>query len=337
MLKIGVIGYGYWGPNVLRNFISTKGVTVKAVCDMDEKALLQVKRTYPDMHITNDCNEILESREIDAVAIITPVSTHYDLAKKALLNGKHIFIEKPFTSSQKEAEELINIAEQKHLTIMVDHTFLFCGAVKKIKQLIDEKVIGDLYYFDSTRINLGLFQTDVNVVWDLAPHDLSIMQHIIGKDPVAIAATGISHFNDDIENVAYLTVYFPDNCIAHSNISWLSPVKIRTTLIGGNKKMIVWNDLVADEKVRVYDRGVENGDRVCRDTIKNMRTQYRIGDMWCPQVENIEALKAEAEYFVDCVEHKKRPINDGIAGLNVVRMIEASVQSLKNGGEIVQL
>jgi len=337
MLKMGVIGYGYWGPKIVRNFVSTPGASVSAVCDVEEKALGQVKKSYPDMHVTHDCDEILNSADIDAVAIITPVSTHYDLARKALLNGKHVFIEKPFTSSQKQAEDLINVAERKNLTIMVDHTFLFCGAVKKIKQLIDEEVLGELYYFDSIRINLGLFQKDVNVVWDLAPHDLSIMNHIIGKNPVAIAATGISHFNNDIENVAYITVYFPGNCIAHFNISWLSPVKIRTTLIGGHKKMLVWNDLVADEKIRVYDRGIENGHELCREKMKSMLTRYRIGDMWCPQVEDVEALKAEAEYFVECINQKQRPINDGAAGLEVVRMIEASVRSLKKGGEVVYL
>lgn len=337
MLKLGIIGYGYWGPNILRNFMGTPGVSVVAVCDVEDKARSHVKRNYPDMHVAHDCNEILDSTEIDAVAIITPVSTHYDLAKRALQNGKHIFIEKPFTSNQAQAEELINIAEQKHLTIMVDHTFLFCGAVKKIKQLIDEDVLGELYYFDSIRINLGLFQKDVNVIWDLAPHDLSIMNHIIGKKPTAVSATGMSHFNDDIENVAYITVYFPGNCIAHFNVSWLSPVKIRTTLIGGNKKMIVWNDLVADEKIRVYDRGVENGHGGCREKMQRMMTSYRIGDMWCPKVENIEALKAEAEYFVECVDQNKRPVNDGAAGLEVVNMIEASVRSMKNGGEVVNL
>lgn len=337
MLKIGVIGYGYWGPHIVRNFNSISGASVISVCDLEENALSQVKNNYPGISITKDCNDIIKSKEIDAVAIITPVSTHYAIAKNALRNGKHIFIEKPFTSSSEQAMELIELAERKNLTIMVDHTFLFSGAVKKIKQLIEQDVLGDLYYFDSIRINLGLFQKDVNVIWDLAPHDLSIMYHLVGKDPIAVAATGISHFDDGIENVAYITVYFSGNLIAHFNVSWISPVKIRTTLIGGHKKMIVWNDLVADEKIRVYDRGVENGHGITKEKLNNLRTSYRIGDMWSPKVKEVEALRCEAEYFVECVEKNQKPINDGAAGLRVVRMLEASMKSLKRGGEVVYM
>ena len=335
MLTVGVIGYGYWGPNIVRNFNSIPGASVVSVCDLEQRALYQVKKNYGGMHITRDCNEILNSSDIDAVAIITPVSTHYELAKKALLNGKHIFVEKPFTASTAEAEELIELAERKNLTMMVDHTFLFSGAVKKIKELIDNDILGDLYYFDSIRINLGLFQNDINVVWDLAPHDLSIMHHLIGKDPVAVAATGISHFDNDIENVAYITVYLPGNLIAHFNISWLSPVKVRTTLIGGKKKMVVWNDLMADEKVRVYDRGVHNGDELSPEKINTLKTHYRMGDMWAPHFAEVEALRCEAEYFVECVDKNQRPINDGVAGLKVVKLIESAVKSLKLGGAVI--
>jgi predicted dehydrogenase len=335
MLNIGVIGYGYWGPNIVRNFNNLPGATVVSVCDLEQRALYQVKKNYEGMHVTRDSSEILNSSNIDAVAIITPVSTHYELAKKALLNDKHIFIEKPFTANVAEAEELIELADRKNLTIMVDHTFLFCGAVKKIKQLIDEDVLGELYYFDSIRINLGLFQKDVNVVWDLAPHDLSIMHHLIGKDPVAVAATGISHFDDDIENVAYITVYFPGNLIAHFNVSWLSPVKIRTTLIGGHKKMIVWNDLVSDEKLRVYDRGIDTG--ITKENMNAIRKNYRLGDMWSPKVEEVEALKCETEYFLDCIDNNRKPINDGSAGLRVVKLLESTAKSLKRGGEVVYL
>jgi len=337
MLKIGVIGYGYWGPNIVRNFNSLSGASVVAVCDVEQRSLYQVKKNYEDMHVTRDCNEIFNSTEIDAVAIITPVSTHYELAKKALLNGKHVFIEKPFTASTEEAEELIELADRKNLIIMVDHTFLFCGAVKKIKQLIDEDVLGELYYFDSTRINLGLFQRDINVVWDLAPHDLSIMNYFIGKDPVAVTATGISHFDNDIENVAYITVYFPGNMIAHFNVSWLSPVKIRTTLIGGKKKMIVWNDLVADEKIRVYDRGVTNGHELNQDKVNCMKTSYRMGDMWSPRIDEVEALKCEAQYFLDCVDNNTKPMNDGANGLKVVKILESTQKSLKMGGAVIYL
>jgi predicted dehydrogenase len=337
MLMIGVVGYGYWGPHIVKNFSSIPGVAVASVCDIEQRALYKVKKQYEGMHITRDYNEIINSSVIDAVAIVTPVSTHYEIAKKALLSGKHIFIEKPFTASSAEAEELIELAEKNNLIIMVDHTFLFCGAVKKIKQLIDDDVLGELYYFDSIRINLGLFQKDVNVVWDLAPHDLSIMHYLIGKEPVGLATTGISHFNDDIENVAYITVYFPGNLIAHINISWLSPVNVRTTMIGGHKKMVVWNDLNEDEKIRVYDRGVENGNGADRDKMNSLRTNYRTGDMWSPWFEDVEALRSEAEYFVECVDKNKKPINDGANGLRVVKMIESSMKSMKMGGAIIYL
>lgn len=337
MLNMGVIGYGYWGPKIVRNFGSSPKASVVSVCDLDHNALYQVKKNFENVHVTQDYDEIIKSPKIDAVAIVTPVSTHYDIAKKALLHGKHVFIEKPFTASTAEATELIELAERKSLVIMVDHTFLFCGAVKKIKQLIEEDVLGELYYFDSIRINLGLFQKDVNVVWDLAPHDFSIMHHLIGREPLAVAATGMSHFDNNIENVAYITVYFPGNLIAHININWLSPVKIRTTLIGGHKKMLVWNDLVADEKVRVYDRGVENGNGISKEKMNNFLMHYRMGDMWAPRFEQLEALRCEADYFVDCVENNTKPINDGAAGMRVVKMLEASVKSLKNGGTITYL
>ena len=337
MLTIGVIGYGYWGPNVVRNFNSILGASVVSVCDLDQSALYKAKKNYAGMQITRDCNDIINSSDIDAVAIITPVSTHYDLAKKSLLNGKHIFIEKPFTANTAQAEELIELADRKNLVIMVDHTFLFTSAVKKIKQLIDDDVLGELYYFDSIRVNLGLFQRDVNVVWDLAPHDLSIMNFLIDKKPVAVSATGISHFDNDIENVAYITVYFSGNSIAHFNVSWLSPVKMRTTLIGGHKKMLVWNDLVADEKIRVYDRGIVNGDVLDREKMHSIRTNYRTGDMWSPRIEEVEALRSETAYFVECVDKNKKPYNDGVAGLKVVEMLEASEKSLKMGGHVVYM
>ena len=337
MLNIGVVGYGYWGPNIVRNFSSIPGAKVVSVCDLESRALSQVARNYPDMKVTQDSNDILTSPDIDAVAVITPVSTHFEIAKKAILNGKHIFVEKPFTATIAQAEELIELAEQRNLTIMVDHTFLFTGSVRKIKEYIDADILGGLYYFDSTRINLGLFQRDVNVIWDLAPHDLSIMNYLVNRSPVAVAATGLSHFDNDIENVAYITIYFPGNLIAHFNLSWISPVKIRTTLIGGQKKMIVWNDLAADEKIRVYDRGVENTQQLSKENEHTMRTSYRTGDMWSPRVEETEALRCEAEYFVECVNTNQRPFNDGVAGLDVVRILQATERSIKMGGELLYL
>ena len=265
--------------------------------------------------------------------MITPVWTHYELAKRALENGKHVFIEKPFTSSSAQAEELIELAARKKLTIMVDHTFLFTGAVRKIRELTESGALGDLYYYDSLRVNLGLFQHDVSVIWDLAPHDLSIMDHIIKGEPEAIVATGEKHLNG-VEDVAFMTIYFPRNVIAHINVNWLSPVKIRTTLIGGEKKMLVWNDLVADEKIRVYDRGVQI---TSGEGIRDLLVSYRTGDMWAPQVEQLEALRVELDYFANCITNSKTPFNDGHSGLRVVRMLEAAEASIQKRGELVRL
>ena len=255
LLRMGVIGYGYWGPQVTRNFHNLETSRVVALADKRAESQKRARHAHPDIKIVSDADEILNSTEIDAVAIVTPVWTHYELAKKALENGKHVFVEKPFTSTAAQAEELVELAERKKLTIMVDHTFLFTGAVRKIRQLVDDGTLGDLYYYDSSRVNLGLFQHDINVIWDLAPHDLSIMNYIIQEKPEALVATGQNHLNEHAD-VAYITVYFPNNIIAHINVNWLSPVKIRTTLLGGEKKMLVWNDLDADEKIKIYDKGV---------------------------------------------------------------------------------
>jgi len=333
MIRVGVIGYGYWGPNIVRNLHGLDGVCVQMVCDNSPAALGRVRKNHPDVPTTSDPWEVLSSPEIDAVAVITPVWTHFELSKAALENGKHVFVEKPFTSNAAQAEELIELAARKRLTIMVDHTFLFTGAVRKIRELVESGALGDLYYYDSLRVNLGLFQHDVSVIWDLAPHDLSIMDHLIKKEPEAIVATGEKHLNG-VEDVAYMTIYFPQNVIAHINVNWLSPVKIRTTLIGGQKKMLVWNDLVADEKVRVYDKGVQiSGGEGIRDVL----VSYRTGDMWAPQIEQSEALRVELAYFADCILNSKTPINDGHAGLRVVRMLEAAECSIQKRGELVRL
>jgi predicted dehydrogenase len=284
--------------------------------------------------VTRASSELISSAEIDVVAVVTPVWTHHELAKAALENGKHVFVEKPFTFTAGQAEELINLAEQKHLQIMVDHTFLFTGAVKKIRQLIDDGTLGNLYYYDSTRVNLGLFQHDVNVIWDLAPHDLSIMDYLIQEKPEGVVATAEKHLNG-LEDVAFLTFYFPHNIIAHVNVNWLSPVKVRTTLIGGEKKMLVWNDLEADEKIRVYDKGVEKATST--EGIYEILVKYRTGDMWAPQVEHTEALRKELEYFADCVTNNRTPINDGKAGWRVVSMLEAANRSVKQKGTMVEL
>src|SRR2546427_1793455 len=333
MVRFGVIGYGYWGPNVVRNLTSLEGSELMAVCDKSPAARRRMQKAHPGIAVATEASEILASADIDAVAVITPVWTHYELAKAALENGKHVFVEKPFTSSAAQAEELIELAERKKLTIMVDHTFLFTGAVRKIRELVERGDLGDLYYYDSLRVNLGLFQHDVSVIWDLAPHDLTIMDHLIKKEPEAIVATGEKHLNG-VEDVAFMTVYFPQNMIAHINVNWLSPVKIRTTLIGGQKKMLVWNDLVADEKVRVYDKGVQIS---AGEGIRDLLVSYRTGDMWAPQIEQTEALRVELGYFVDCIMNNKMPFNDGHAGLRVVRMLEAAECSIQKRGELIRL
>lgn len=331
MIRFGVIGYGYWGPNIVRNLRSIEGATVAAVADKVPASLKRAKDAFADLYVTTDADELINSPDIDAIAVITPVWTHYALAKAALLQGKHVFVEKPFTSNSEQAQELIELAEQRNLRIMVDHTFLFTGAVRKIKQLIDDETLGKIYYYDSTRVNLGLFQHDVNVLWDLAPHDLAIVDHLIGQPVEAVVATGAAHLNGHVD-VAYLTAYYPDNVIAHINVNWLSPVKVRTTLIGGEKRMVVWNDLEADEKIKIYDRGVNIKNR---EGLYDLLVSYRSGDMWAPRIEQTEALKAELSYFAECIEHGKRPFNDGVAGLRVVRMLEAAETSLKKKGEAV--
>ena len=333
MVRVGVIGYGYWGPNIVRNLQSIDQARVVAICDTSPAALRRASQAYPAVPVTTEPSEVISSPDVDVVAVVTPVWTHYELTKAALLAGKSVFVEKPFTSTSPQAEELIELAERKNLKLMVDHTFLFTGAVRKIRQFVDEDVLGHLYYYDSMRVNLGLFQHDVNVVWDLAPHDLSIIDYLVQARPEAVVATGETHLNG-VEDVAFITVYFPDKMIAHVNVNWLSPVKVRTTLIGGEKRMLVWNDLEADEKVKVYDKGVRmtNGEG-----IYELLVSYRSGDMWAPKVEQTEALKTELSYFIDCVTNNKAPFNDGSAGLRVVRMLEAADKSLRQKGRAVPL
>src|SRR4051812_42066739 len=333
VIKFGVVGYGYWGPNVVRNLDRLEEAELVAVCDKSPAARRKVAKAFPHVLVTDDAAELMCSPDIDAIAVVTPVWTHYELARTALENGKHVFVEKPFTSSSFQAQELIELAARKNLQIMVDHTFLFTGAVRKIRELLDENALGKLFYYDSTRVNLGLFQHDVNVIWDLAPHDLSIMDHVIQQRPEAIVATGQSHLNGH-EDVAFITLYFPDKIIAHINVNWLSPVKMRTTLIGGEKKMLVWNDLTTDEQVRVYDKGVSVSSR---EGVYNLLVNYRSGDMWAPRLERAEALTHELSYFVDCITKDETPVNDGHAGYRVVKMLEASSESIRQRGALVYL
>jgi predicted dehydrogenase len=332
-VRVGVIGYGYWGPNIVRNLSALDGWRVSAVCDRRPDALARAHKAHPGLHLTTDMARVLGAPDIDAVAIITPVWTHFELAKAALENGKHVFVEKPFTSTSAQAEELIELAERKHLRIMVDHTFIFNGAVRKIRELVDNGTMGPLYYFDSTRVNLGLFQHDVSVVWDLAPHDLSVMDYVIQQSPEAVVATGGNHFSE-LADMAFITLYFAGNVTAHINVNWLSPVKIRTTLIGGRDKMLVWNDLEPDEKIRVYDKGVQV---TSGEGVYDLLVSYRTGDIWAPKVDSTEALRVEMAHWLDCIVHDRSPINDGAAGLRVVRLLEAAEQSLKARGQLVKL
>jgi predicted dehydrogenase len=303
------------------------------ICDQSPNALNRAREDYPDVALTNDITEALESPQIDAVFIVTPVWSHFDFARRALENGKHVWVEKPFTANSSQAETLIELADRCKLTIMVDHTFLFTGAVRKIRELIDDKTLGPLYYYDSTRVNLGMFQHDVNVVWDLAPHDLAILDYLVSDRPEAVVATGQNHLNG-LEDMAYITIYYSGKLIAHVSVNWLSPVKVRTTLLGGEKKMLVWNDIEADEKLRVYDKGVKiNG----QTSVYELLVSYRSGDMWAPKVEASEALRTETSYFAKCVSEGIRPINDGVSGRRVVQLLEAANESLKNRGRLVTL
>ncbi len=334
MLRVGVVGYGYWGPNIVRNFSTANDSMVAMVCDMNPQVHKKIKKAYPHIRLTTDPAAMIKDPDVDAVAIATPVFTHFELAKTALDEGKSVFVEKPFTYTVAEAEQLVELAEKKNLKIMVDHTFLYTGAVKKMKQLIEDHILGDLYYFDSVRVNLGLFQHDVNVVWDLAPHDISIMHYLIGDKPQAVVATGAGHFGRKLEDIAYLTIYYPRNVIAHINVNWLSPVKVRTTLIGGKRKMLVWNDLEPDEKIKIYDKGV---DVRTKEGQYNLLVDYRSGDMWAPKVEQTEALRLMAEKFVDYVHNGGTVVNDGVAGLNVVKILTSANESLLNKSKTVYL
>jgi predicted dehydrogenase len=338
MINVGVIGYGYWGPNVARNFHSCKGVRLTSVSDVSEKRLGLAKSYYPFIKDYSNAEDLIKSKDVDVVAVVTPVFAHYELALKALENGKHVFIEKPFTTTRAQAEKLIETAAKKGLRIMVDHTFLFTGAVKKMKELIDSDELGRLYFYDSVRVNLGLFQHDVNVIWDLAPHDFSIMDYLIKERPIAVSAQGSSHFGGELSDVAYVCLHFENSdFIAHFHVNWLSPVKVRSTLISGDRKMLVWDDLSSDEKVKIYDRGVAMNGKNGENGVHKLLVSYRSGDMYVPKLENIEALKAEVEYFARCLERNEEPFNNGQAGLQVVRLLEAADQSLKNSGQRIKL
>lgn len=334
-INIGVIGYGYWGPNLVRNFSEIPGAQVKTVSDFKPELLAKVQARYPKINVTRDCRDIFTDPMIDAVAIATPVSTHFDLALAALQAGKHVLVEKPMTTTSDQAMRLIEEAEKRNLVLMVDHTFVYTGAVRKMHDLIATNSLGDIYYYDSVRVNLGLFQHDVNVIWDLAVHDLSIMSYVLPFQPYAVSATGISHVPREPENIAYLTLFFENNLIAHINVNWLAPVKVRRTLIGGSQRMIVYDDLEPSEKVKIYDKGITvNGNS---ESVYQMLIGYRTGDMWSPKLDMTEALWTEGLHFLNCIQQSDRPITDGKAGLHVVRILEAATQSLKKQGRLIEL
>lgn len=336
MVNVGVIGYGYWGPNLVRNFNSLAGVRVLKVADLKPDRTAKVKVQYPHIETTNSPNEVINDPSIDAILIATPINSHYELAKRALLEGKHVLVEKPLAGSSIEAEELVNLAERKNLVMLVDHTFIYTGAVRKVKEIIQTGTLGNLLYFDSIRVNLGLFQQDLSVIWDLAPHDLSILEYLLESDPEGIVATGTSHFNPNIENIAYITLYYTNGVIAHINVSWLSPVKIRLIMIGGSKKMIVYDDTEPSEKVKVYDKGVQI-QPVNNESVYKYLVEYRSGDMWAPKLENKEALKTEAEHFIECILSGSQPITDGLFGLKIVKLLEKIEESLKRKGSLLFL
>ncbi len=329
MINIGIIGYGYWGPNLVRNFFAAKDCCVKAVADARPERLQQLVKMFPSIAGLHDADDIIYNSNIDAVIIATPVFSHFPLAKEALLQGKHVLIEKPMTSSVEEAQILMELAEQKNLLLMVDHTFLYTGAVEKMKQLIESEELGTIKYLDSTRINLGLFQPDINVLWDLAPHDISILNYIIKDHPYSVNATGTTHTNNAIENIAYLTVNYHSGFIAHFNCSWTSPVKVRMMLIGGNRKMILYNDLEPTEKIKIYDTGYNH---TTDEEKKRVMVDYRTGDIHVPKLNTTEALLGMANDFIGCIQEKKQPKSCSQIGLDVVKILEASNKSIKNNG-----
>ena len=335
MIRIGIIGYGYWGPNLVRNFADVPDAQVVAVSDLRSERLAQVRKRYPTIETMTDCAALLANPQVDAVAVATPVSTHFDLGMQALRAGKHVLIEKPLAATSDQVLQLIEESTRRKLVLMVDHTFVYTSAVRKIQEMVASNALGQIYYYDSVRVNLGLFQHDVNVIWDLAVHDLSIMNYVLPSRPVAVSATGMSHVRGKPENVAYLTLFFDGDLIAHIHVNWLAPVKVRQTLIGGARRMIVYDDLEPSEKIKVYDKGitVNNGG----ENAYQMLIGYRTGDMWSPHLDVTEALRVEAAHFVRSIEDREPVLTDGEAGLRVVEILEAATASIAEKGRPVEL
>ena len=335
MIKIGVIGYGYWGPNLVRNFAELSQATVAAVSDLDPRKLELVKKRFPAVKTTTNFQDLLKDPEIDAIAIATPVSTHFELGMAALKAGKHLWLEKPMTETSLQARKLVDEAERRGLVLHVDHTFIYTGAVRKMGELIKSGDLGKIYYYDSIRVNLGLFQRDVSVISDLAVHDFSILDYLLGESPTAVSASGINHFPGTPENLAYITLFYDSGTIAHCNVSWLAPVKVRQILVGGSNKMITYDDLEPSEKIKIYDKGISFTSDPKQ--IHEMRVGYRTGDMLAPKIDGSEALRVEGDHFVDCIMNKKTPQTDGRLGLRVVELIEAATSSMRGRGETVYM
>ena len=335
MITVGVIGYGYWGPNLVRNFVEAPGGRVGFVADVRAERLSHVTSRYPAVNVSTDYRDLLADRGVDAVAIATPVSSHFDLAMAALRAGKHVLVEKPMAATSEQSLALIDEADRRGLVLMVDHTFVYTNAVRKIREIAQSGDLGEIYYYDSVRINLGLFQHDVNVLWDLAVHDLSIMDYVLERTPTSVSCTGLSHVAGQPENIAYMTMFFEGTLIAHVHVNWLAPVKVRRTLLGGSRRMIVFDDLEASEKIKVYDRGISVNPSP--ENVYQMLIGYRTGDMWSPQLGLTEALQAEARHFLECIESRRAPITDGYAGLRVVRLLEAATRSMAQHGALVSI
>jgi predicted dehydrogenase len=335
MINIGIVGYGYWGPNLVRNFAETPGATVAAVADLDTSKLELVRRRFPAVKTTTNFQDLLADASIDAIAVATPVTTHFEIGMAALRAGKHLWLEKPMAETSYQAHKLVDEAERRGRVLIVDHTFIYTGAVRKMGEIIKSGDLGRVYYYDSIRVNLGLFQRDVSVISDLAVHDFSILDYLLGEHPAAVSASGINHFPGTPENLAYITLFYDSGTIAHANVSWLAPVKVRQILLGGSKKMITYDDLEPSEKIKVYDKGVSFTDDP--QQIQEMRVGYRTGDMWAPKLAVTEALRVEGEHFVDCIEHGKTPETDGRLGLRVVELIEAATSSMRGRGETVYI
>jgi predicted dehydrogenase len=335
VIRVGVIGYGYWGPNLVRNFSDVADCEVASVCDRSPERRALAGRRHPSVVTTADAEDLIRDPGVDAVVIATPVSSHFELAMRALAAGKHVWVEKPLALNASQASRLVEQADRVDKRLIVDHTFAYTPAVRKIRELVTSDALGQIYYYDSVRVNLGLFQHDVDVIWDLAVHDLSIIDYVLPERPVAVSATGMAHVPGEPENIAYITLFFDSSLIAHVHVNWLAPVKVRRALIGGNRKMIVYDDLETSEKVKVYDKGITT--KATAESVYQMLVGYRSGDMWAPQLEISEALNTEARHFVGCIERGETPLTDGRAGLRVVRILEAASRSMRERGRVVEL